>query len=518
MRRRHHRRYACLIAALAALGAMWTGTAAAATETLASGLGTSWGMTLDADGNVYTVDLATDTVAKILPNGAKVTDASWPALVGDQPVAIAIGADGYLYTANAGGASVSRIAPDGTVDDWASLPGSDPRALAIAPDGSIYVASYTNQKVYKVEPDGTVAGGNWPASVSNSFDAGICSIAIGPDGSVYAGHANTGDLWKIAPDGTVADGNWPVHLTEPRSIAVGPDGAIYAANFHDGVSKVLPDGNEVVTGGWPALNGRGAAGIAIDTAGNVYTNADFDQLARRIARLSTGGSLTDISTTPGYYAKAMAIGSDGAVYAVNGSDGSVTKTTQTGAHFPAPDVPAAPAATAGVESAAVTITPNPTDYRFGAPTTYTVTAVQDATKHCAITAPATSCTVTGLTGGRSYTFTATATLQLWTTTASTASAAIAPKARPGKPSVVWSRSKPKKTATALITPVAGTAYVLTAVKSGKTKTAACKAVTVKGKARWRCTITLAKGTWHLAVTPTRNGATGTPATKTYTFS
>ena len=61
-------------------------------------------------------------------------------------------------------------------------------------------------------------------------------------------------------------------------------------------------------------------------------------------------------------------------------------------------------------------------------------------------------------------------------------------------------------------------YTLTARNGSKTKTGTCKAVTIKGKARWRCTVKLAKGTWALAVTPTKNGVAGTPATKTYTFS
>ena len=72
-------------------------------------------------------------------------------------------------------------------------------------------------------------------------------------------------------------------------------------------------------------------------------------------------------------------------------------------------------------------------------------------------------------------------------------------------------------ACALITPVAGTTYTLTARSGSKTKTGTCKAVTIKGKARRRCTIKLAKGTWALAVTPTKNGVAGTPATKSYTF-
>lgn len=92
-----------------------------------------------------------------------------------------------------------------------------------------------------------------------------------------------------------------------------------------------------------------------------------------------------------------------------------------GYYLPAPS---APVAEAGDRSATVTVAAA----GFGpAPDAYVVRAVEDATRTCTVTAPATSCTVTGLTVGTSYTFTATASTAspALTSDASAASNAIA---------------------------------------------------------------------------------------------
>ncbi|MEI6447972.1 MAG: hypothetical protein WCO96_08865, partial [Actinomycetes bacterium] len=92
---------------------------------------------------------------------------------------------------------------------------------------------------------------------------------------------------------------------------------------------------------------------------------------------------------------------------------------------------------------------------------------------------------------------------------------------PARPAVKWSSSARATTATALITPVRGVTYKLTAKQGRKTKTGKCKNVTIKqGRkklARRSCSVKLTKGTWLATVTPAKGATKGTANSKKLRF-
>lgn len=89
-----------------------------------------------------------------------------------------------------------------------------------------------------------------------------------------------------------------------------------------------------------------------------------------------------------------------------------------------PGSPTAPTAVAGDSKATVAVT-SPSS--GGAPSTFLITATPGGNT-CTVTSPASSCEVTGLTNGTSYTFVATATNNSGTSAASSASNAVTPAA------------------------------------------------------------------------------------------
>jgi hypothetical protein len=118
---------------------------------------------------------------------------------------------------------------------------------------------------------------------------------------------------------------------------------------------------------------------------------------------------------------------------VNGQNGalqSLDEGTVLSPLPPSPDDPAAPTATAGVEEATVTITPNTSGETV---TTYRITSSPGGAT-CDITPPDTSCIVTGLQGGTAYTFTAVALNAGFPSGASPASNSVTPESSASEPS------------------------------------------------------------------------------------
>lgn len=249
-----------------------------------------------------------------------------------------------------------------------------------------------------------------------------------------------------------------------------------------------------------ANTGNTPARIVIDSAGRLYT-ADFN--SNTITVISPGGGTPDTAPAP-------------------------------------PDIPRTPTAVPGVASATVTVPANPASSRYGAPTSYTVTAAADPSRACTVTVPATSCTVTGLAPSTAYTFTAQANLNAGRTAASGPSAPITPVAAPSPvtpvtPVTPITPPQPKRLAGVLRmkkgvgtttgrVPAGATRIVQTARTGGSTATegfaemawATARAKRATGKCRitamrntrtkkvvrrnYRCTIKLTKGTWTVTTT------------------
>ncbi len=242
------------------------------------------------------------------------------------PSAIAVGADGTLYIADAAanGAYIRKVLQDGTVtnlagkgiDGFADASGAlaqfwNPAGLAVDASGTVYVADRFNQRIRKITAIGVV--------------------------TTLAGDAAEPGFLDTKAIGGYQDGQGTAaRFDEPAAIALGPDGKLYVAEAANHKIRVVDSDGTVTTLAGSSqgyLDGTGTSakfdapqGIAVAANGTVYV---ADTGNNRIRAIS-GGVVTTFAGT-GIYGYAddllqnaciaapagMSIGSDGTLYATD---------------------------------------------------------------------------------------------------------------------------------------------------------------------------------------------------------
>jgi uncharacterized protein (TIGR03437 family) len=258
------------------------------------------------------------------------------------PVGVTLDSAGDLYIADQGnncirkvsGGVITTVAGNGTLGfSGDNGPATNaqlnyPAGVAVDPAGNLYIADLENFRIRKVSNGvittvagngtGGFSGDNGPA-VSARLDFG--GVAVDPAGNVYIADSGTSRIRKVsngviatvAGNGTFgfSGDNGPAtsaQLNGPSGVAVDSGGNLYIADV--GNSRIRKVSNGVITtvagGGMqsgdsgPATSAEmsGPAGVAVDSAGNLYI---ADTLDNRIRKVSNGVISTVAGNgTPGF--------------------------------------------------------------------------------------------------------------------------------------------------------------------------------------------------------------------------
>lgn len=329
---------------LAADGKIYTVTEAGLADgNLSSGLSSAQAITVDADGSLLvagTVNPAGEVVVRIAPDGQR-SELLRRGFA--RPSGVVRAADGKLYVANFGGASLSRVDAGGRIEPFNSAVG---RATGIVagPAGSLLVTDSASNRVVHVAPSGL--SGNYASGISSPQ-----AIVAAPGGGYLVVAAGTSSVEKVSGSSVTrfsqSFGNQPAAMAYDATgqlYVAGGDGGLHRLNGAGKIETLLASGKlgkvtdlvvgsggavYAVNGDTQVLRYQGGAdatvhqsglldamGLAVDDAGRLLvTEAE----GNRISRIATGSPRETLAQSLISTPVAVAATADGTRYILNNS-------------------------------------------------------------------------------------------------------------------------------------------------------------------------------------------------------
>ncbi|MBL9201349.1 MAG: immunoglobulin domain-containing protein [Opitutaceae bacterium] len=261
------------------------------------------------------------------------------------PSSIVIDSSGNFYIADTGSHVIRKMTAAGavtTIAGLAGVPGSvdgpvatarfnAPAGIAIDPAGNIYVADSFNHTIRTISPSGVVATLAGSPGISSPASDGVGSlarfnvptgVAVDSVGTVYVADSFNHAIRRITAGGTVSTFAGALgsagllngvgvnsRFNTPNSLVVDSGGNVIVADSGNNVIRRITSGGTVTTVAGSAIglsgsvdgNGTAAmffrpAGVAVDSAGNIFVADTVNSIIRRIA---TNGDVTTVAGTAG---------------------------------------------------------------------------------------------------------------------------------------------------------------------------------------------------------------------------
>ncbi len=236
---------------------------------------------LDPSGNVLVADAISKTVIRFAQGatGVGAGSAATGTTIGSfmNPTAVAADALGNVYVADAATGLISKIPSSGPTTAL-SLGFTNPKAIATDSLNNLYVLDSADKTVTEIAANGVAA-----RTIASGLTAPT-SLAVDGSGNIYVGDA--GAIYRYDAQ-TLARTTLSSVSTSPAAIAVDAAGNVLVADNSVGSLLAIPASPNSPS--FTIASGVPATTLALDSAGNLYTNATGDQI---VELLRTQGSAT----------------------------------------------------------------------------------------------------------------------------------------------------------------------------------------------------------------------------------
>jgi sugar lactone lactonase YvrE len=148
------------------------------------------------------------------------------------PIALKIGPDGYIYTAELATGAVKKISSDGSDIEIITYlsPGVD--NLAFGPDGNLYVSSYHDSTIWKVDPDSGEYTTLFPIGINSAASIVVKGEDLYISDSIMIRRVDKeGNLYKTWANAWLSPSSYPLPVTMTNGIG----DSLITADFIDGI-------------------------------------------------------------------------------------------------------------------------------------------------------------------------------------------------------------------------------------------------------------------------------------------
>lgn len=251
-------------------------------------------MCVDTNGNIYVADAGNNRVCQITPGGVE-TVLPFTGLI--NPASVAVDGNTNAYVADPSLNEIVELTVAG-VQSVVPFTGLNyPASVAVDVAGDVFVADTLNARIVEM---------NTSAVQSTLPLTGIylpSGVAVDTNGDVFVANAGNNNVIELPFGGSQVTLLGFTGLNFGIAVAVDDNTNVYLANYGSGLVKRLAIANglpgTLTTNGFNGI--LGAAGVAVDSAGDVYAS---DSIHNRIEQLNSSAvlnlSFAGTSNAPNY--------------------------------------------------------------------------------------------------------------------------------------------------------------------------------------------------------------------------